>query len=178
MFHFSTASWLCINSKLFSVWILSLYFAEKIVWALACYYLLLTNNDGVSRLDLGFSLDCIEKSLDYWASLKITMRGTSVQKQQAVKHLLSQLEANLWSFAAVILLRNKHQHQKKFAPNFGHAKEWTSELQAHHCMTPEQWTWLLCSASVIPENTVALQKFNQSIGIELLTSCFLENLGA
>jgi len=24
-----------------------------------------------------------------------------------------------------------------------------SELQAHHCMTSEQWTWLLCSVSVI-----------------------------
>ena len=54
----------------------------------------------------------------------------------------------------------------------------TSELQAHHCMTPEQWTWLLCSVSVIPENTVALQKFYQLIGIELLISCFLKNLGA
>jgi len=53
------------------------------------------------------------------------MRGTSVQKEQAVKRLLSQLEANLWRFAAVKLLRNKHQHQKKLAPKSGHAKEWT-----------------------------------------------------
>jgi len=29
----------------------------------------------------------------------------------------------------------------------------TSELQAHHCLTPEQWTCLLCSVSVIPKNT-------------------------
>jgi len=27
-----------------------------------------------------------------------------------------------------------------------------SELQAHHCITPEQWTWLLCSVSVIYRN--------------------------
>ena len=27
-----------------------------------------------------------------------------------------------------------------------------SELQAHHWMTPEQWTWLLCSVNVISEN--------------------------
>ena len=53
-----------------------------------------------------------------------------------------------------------------------------SERQAQHCMTPEQGTWLLRSVSVIPENTGELQKFNQSIGIELLTSCFPENLGA
>jgi len=45
-------------------------------------------------------------------------------------------------------------------------------------MTPEQGTWLLCSVSVMLENTVALQKFNQLIGTELLTSCALENLGA
>jgi len=52
------------------------------------------------------------------------MRGISVQKQQAVKRLLSSLEAmNLSKFADVILLRNKHQHHKKFAPKFGHAKE-------------------------------------------------------
>jgi len=25
----------------------------------------------------------------------------------------------------------------------------TSELQAHHCMTPEQRTWLFCSVSVV-----------------------------
>jgi len=25
-----------------------------------------------------------------------------------------------------------------------------SEMQAHHCMTPEQGMWLLCSVSVIP----------------------------
>jgi len=33
-----------------------------------------------------------------------------------------------------------------------------SELQAHHCITPEQWTWLLCSVSVIPVNNVLLQE--------------------
>ena len=79
----------------------------------------------------------------------------------------------------MIFLRNKHQHQKKFAPKVWPRKGAnTNELQAHHCMTPEQWTWLLYSVSVIPENTVTLQKFNQLIGIELLTSCFLDNLGA
>jgi len=28
-----------------------------------------------------------------------------------------------------------------------------SELQAHHCMTPEHLTWLLCSVNVISANT-------------------------
>ena len=34
------------------------------------------------------------------------------------------------------------------------ANKWgeMSELQAHYCMTPEQWTLLLCSLSVIPAN--------------------------
>jgi len=27
-----------------------------------------------------------------------------------------------------------------------------SELQSHHWMTPEQWTWFFCSVSVIPAN--------------------------
>jgi len=53
-----------------------------------------------------------------------------------------------------------------------------TELQAHHCRTPEQWTWLLCSVSVMPETTVVMQNINELIRTELLTSCFLENLGA
>jgi len=50
----------------------------------------------------------------------------------------------------------------------------TSELQAHHCMTPEQWTWLLCSVSVIPANKLPVQELNQLIVIKLLISAFLE----
>jgi len=46
-----------------------------------------------------------------------------------------------------------------------------SELRAHHCMTPEQWTWLLCSVSVVPANKLSLQESNQS---EL--SCWLHDL--
>jgi len=42
-------------------------------------------------------------------------------------------------------------------------------------LTPEQWTWLLCSVSVVPANKLLLQEINQSFGIELLTSNFLEN---
>jgi len=29
-----------------------------------------------------------------------------------------------------------------------------NELQADHCMTPEQSTWLLCSMNIIPTNTL------------------------
>jgi len=47
-----------------------------------------------------------------------------------------------------------------------------SELQAQHCMTPEQRTWLLGSVSVLPANKLLLQEINQLIGIELLTSQF------
>jgi len=35
-----------------------------------------------------------------------------------------------------------------------------SELQAQHCMTSEQGTWLLCSVSVIPANKLSLQELN------------------
>jgi len=41
-----------------------------------------------------------------------------------------------------------------------------SELQAQRCMTPEQWSWLLCRVSVVPANK--LQEINQLIVIELL----------
>jgi len=32
------------------------------------------------------------------------------------------------------------------------------KLQAHHCITPEQWSWLLCSVSAIPVNKMLLQE--------------------
>ena len=51
-----------------------------------------------------------------------------------------------------------------------------SELQAQHCMTTEQWTWLLCNVSVIPANILSLQELNEIIGIKLLTLRFLEIL--
>jgi len=35
----------------------------------------------------------------------------------------------------MILLRNKHQHQKNFARKFGHAKEWTRV----NCMSTTAW---------------------------------------
>jgi len=53
-----------------------------------------------------------------------------------------------------------------------------SKLQAHHWMTPEQWTWLLCSVSVVPANKLLLQEINQLIGIELLTSNFQDNFSS
>jgi len=53
-----------------------------------------------------------------------------------------------------------------------------SELQAHHCMTPEHRAWLLCSVSVLPANKRSLQELNQLIGIELLPLHFLENFGS
>jgi len=53
-----------------------------------------------------------------------------------------------------------------------------SKLQAHHCMTPEDWIWLLCSASIIPANKLSLQKLYQLVGIKLLTSGFLEIFGS
>jgi len=48
-----------------------------------------------------------------------------------------------------------------------------SELQAQHCMTTEQWTWLLRSVSVALANKLLLQELSQLIGVELLTSNFL-----
>jgi len=49
-----------------------------------------------------------------------------------------------------------------------------SEMQALHCMTPEQRRWLLCSVSVIPANKLSLQARNQLILALLLTSVCLQ----
>jgi len=51
-----------------------------------------------------------------------------------------------------------------------------SELQAHHCMTLQLWTWLLCSVSSIPAKKLSLQESNQLIGIKMPTSGFSRNI--
>ena len=48
-----------------------------------------------------------------------------------------------------------------------------SELQVH-CITSEQWTWHLCSVSVILANKLSLQELNKLIEIKLLYSVFSE----
>jgi len=53
-----------------------------------------------------------------------------------------------------------------------------SELRSHHCMTPEQRTWVLRSVSVVPVNKLSMQELNQLIGIELLTSNLLESFSS
>jgi len=53
-----------------------------------------------------------------------------------------------------------------------------SELQAQHCMTPEQRTLLLCRVSVVLANKLLLQEINQLIGIELQTSIFIESFSS
>jgi len=53
-----------------------------------------------------------------------------------------------------------------------------SELRSHHCLIPEQRTWLLRSVSVVPVNKLLMQELNQLIGIELLTSNFLESFSS
>jgi len=45
-----------------------------------------------------------------------------------------------------------------------------SQMQAHHCMTPEQRTRFLCSVNVIQANQLFLQELNQLIESKLLTS--------
>jgi len=49
-----------------------------------------------------------------------------------------------------------------------------SELQAHHCILLEQWTWLKCSVSVWSSNKLSLHELTQLIRIKLLISRFLE----
>jgi len=49
-----------------------------------------------------------------------------------------------------------------------------SELQSHYCMLPKQWTWLLCSVSVISANKLSLQELTELIRIKLLILRFPE----
>jgi len=49
-----------------------------------------------------------------------------------------------------------------------------NDLEAHHCITPEQWTMLLCNVSFISASKLSVQELNQFTGIKLLTSSFLE----
>jgi len=76
----------------------------------------------------------------------------------AEKRLLPLLDVNVWRCIAVLLLRKKGQQycrtnrqQVSHPASAGKGAD-MSELQCHHCMTPEEWTWLLCNASVIPAN--------------------------
>ena len=36
-----------------------------------------------------------------------------------------------------------------------------SELQTHHCTSPGQWIWFLCTVGVIPANKLSMQELNQ-----------------
>ena len=51
-----------------------------------------------------------------------------------------------------------------------------SQLQAHHCLTLQLWTWLLCSVSFIPAKKLSLQESNQLIGNKIPTSDFSRNI--
>jgi len=53
-----------------------------------------------------------------------------------------------------------------------------SELQVHHCITPEQCRWFLCSVRAIPVNKVLVQELNRLIGFDMLTLNFLIVFGS
>jgi len=81
----------------------------------------------------------------------------------------------------MLLLRNKDQRQKNPLPCS--AWQWNRQLNCkltHYCMTPGPCTNLALAQceSVLPENKLLLQELHQVIEIELLTSCFLENVGS
>jgi len=47
----------------------------------------------------------------------------------------------------------------------GEGVDMSEVLQTHHCITPEQRSWLLCNVSAIPVNKVFCKNL---IGIEML----------
>ena len=76
---------------------------------------------------------------------KIPNRSNSVL-QQKNDSFFEKMVAMLW-------FRNKEQQQNNALARFvtfesADARVGMSELQAHHCITPEQWSWLLCSVRV------------------------------
>jgi len=89
-------------------------------------------------------------------------------------------KVNLCRFVAMLLLRNKDQQQNNplatFAIHLCRQKRDMSELQAHHCMTLQLWTWLLCSVSFIQAKKLSLQESNQFIGSKIPTSVFSRNI--
>jgi len=88
------------------------------------------------------------------------------------------LKWSFQSFVATLLSCNKGQ---QWDNPFACFATYLSRQRSGHgmncklitAMTPEQWTWLLCSVSVIPRNKLSLHELNL-IGIKLLTSGFLE----
>jgi len=77
-------------------------------------------------------------------------------------------------------LRRKEQQQNNPLASFAtylsrqrNVHEWSAS-----CMAPEQWPWLLCSVSVIPENKLLLQLFYQLIGNKLLVLDSLKIFGS
>jgi len=83
------------------------------------------------------------------------------------------------TFVAMWLLRNEDQQQNNPLESFAtcacrqtNGHEWVKDkLITSQCMTPEEWTWLLCSVTVIPANKMSLQELNQKF-------CFLEIFGS
>jgi len=77
-----------------------------------------------------------------------------------------------------VIVTQQRPMVEQFAPEFRNlplqARSDTSELQAHNYMFSKQWTWLLCSVSVISANRLSLQKLTQIIGFQFLISRFPE----
>ena len=65
-------------------------------------------------------------------------------------------------FFAILLLHNKDNNSRTirsqvWQPVSAGKGADMSELQAHRCTTPELWTWLLCSVSVMPANKLIVR---------------------
>ena len=72
----------------------------------------------------------------------------------------------------MLLLHNERQFSQPASA--GNVAD-MSELQGQNCMTPQQWTRLLHSVSMILENKTVIARIKS---IKLLTSGFLEVFGS
>jgi len=91
----------------------------------------------------------------------ITGQDVYVQKLHAAKRLLPNLKQTFEDlrpcYCYAIRTNTRTIRSQVWQPASAGKGAGIGQLQPHHCMTPEQWTWLLCKASATPANKLALQ---------------------
>ena len=109
----------------------------------------------------------------------ITFPDFCVQQSHATNPPPPYLEVNVWRFDAVIVtqLGRTGIRSEVSQPDSADQKTDMSDLQYHHYMTPQEWTWLLCIVRVVSAIGVGAGKF---LGVRMIfaqiSSNFLEKI--
>jgi len=72
----------------------------------------------------------------------------------------------IWGYVFVVQYRPTTNRSQVSQP----ASAGQEANMSHHCMTPQEWTWLSCSVWVISANKLSSQEVDQLIGID----CWLQ----